>query len=72
MKSRRIRWAGHVAAECICDISCKARRKATRRPRHGWVDNIMMVRGEIGWDGMAQDRDTWKAFVNGVMNRRVP
>jgi hypothetical protein len=42
-----------------------------------WVDNIRMDLGEIGWDGMdwielAQDRDQWRAFVNTVMNLRVP
>jgi hypothetical protein len=47
------------------------------RPRHRWVDNIKMDLGERGWDGrdwikLAQDRDQWRAFVNMVMNLRVP
>jgi hypothetical protein len=47
------------------------------RPRRRWVDNIKMDLREIGWDGrdwieLAQDRDRWRAFVNTVMNRRVP
>jgi hypothetical protein len=47
------------------------------RPRRRWVDNIKMVIREIGWDGvdwvdMAQDRDQWRAFVNTVLNLRVP
>jgi hypothetical protein len=47
------------------------------RPRRRWVDNIKMLLGEIGWDGMdwidlAQDMDQWRALVNTVMNIRVP
>jgi hypothetical protein len=42
-----------------------------------WVDNIKMDLGEVGWDGgdwidLAQDRDRWRAYVNAVMNLRVP
>jgi hypothetical protein len=42
------------------------------RPWRRWVDNIKMDLREIGWDGMAQDRDQWRALVNTVMNIRVP
>jgi hypothetical protein len=42
-----------------------------------WVDNIKMDLREVGWDGrdwidLAQDRDRWRAYVNAVMNLRVP
>jgi hypothetical protein len=52
-------------------------RRPLGRPRCRWVDNIKMDRREIGWDGvdwidMAQDRDYWTAFVNSVLNLRVP
>jgi hypothetical protein len=47
------------------------------RSRCRWVDNIKIDLGEIGCDGVdwisvAQDRDQWRAFVNTVMNLRVP
>jgi hypothetical protein len=43
------------------------------RPRHRWVDNIMLDFVETGWCdvswiGMAQDKDKWRAVVNVVMN----
>jgi hypothetical protein len=39
------------------------------RPRHRWVDNIMIDLGEAGWGdvdwvGLAQDRNRWRALVN--------
>jgi hypothetical protein len=47
------------------------------RWRHRWVDNIEIDLREIGWNSMdwidvAQDRDQWRAFVNTVINVRVP
>jgi hypothetical protein len=47
------------------------------RPRRRWEDNIKMDLREIGWGGMdwiylALDRDQLRAFVNTVMNLRVP
>jgi hypothetical protein len=47
------------------------------RPRRRWEDNIKLDLREIGIDGanwiqLAQDRVQWRAFVNTVMNLRVP
>jgi hypothetical protein len=47
------------------------------RPRRRWIDNIKMNLLEIGlsivdWIGLAQDRYSWRALVNSVMNLRVP
>jgi len=54
--------------------------KGTRplgRPRRRWEDNIQMDLLEVGcvgmdWIDLTQDRDRWRAFVNEVMNLRVP
>jgi hypothetical protein len=47
------------------------------RHRRRWEDDIQMDLREIGIDGakwirLAQDRVQWRAFVNTVMNLRVP
>jgi hypothetical protein len=47
------------------------------RPRRRWEDNINIDLREIGIYGancirLAQDRVQWLAFVNTVMNLRVP
>jgi hypothetical protein len=47
------------------------------RPRRGWEDNIKIDIQKVGCGGMdwielAQDRDTWRALVNVVMDLRVP
>jgi hypothetical protein len=43
------------------------------KPRRRWEDNIKMDLQEVGcggmgWIGLAQDRDRWRAVVNAVMN----
>jgi hypothetical protein len=83
IKSRKMRWAGHVArmrekrnAYRIL-VGNSEGKKPLGRTRRRWVDNIKMDLRKIGWDGMdwidlAQDRDQWRALVNTVMNLRVP
>jgi hypothetical protein len=77
IKSRRMRWAGHVAR---MGDKRNADRILVGKPegkRHRWVDNIKMDLREIGiddidWIDLAQDRDQWRALLNTVMNLRVP
>jgi hypothetical protein len=47
------------------------------RPRRRWVVNIKINLRDIGWGHMewidlVQDKDKWRAFVNTVVNFRVP
>jgi hypothetical protein len=47
------------------------------RRRRGWVDNIRMDLGEVGWSdvdwiGLAKDRNRWRALVNSVLKLQVP
>jgi hypothetical protein len=52
-------------------------KRPVRRPRRRWEDNIKMDLRETGIDGtnwirLARVRVQWRAFVNTVMNLRVP
>jgi hypothetical protein len=83
IKSRTMRWAGHVArigekrnAHRILVGKLEGKRPLGRSRRR-WLDNTKMDLREIVWDGvdwidMAQDRDPWRAPVNSVLNLRVP
>jgi hypothetical protein len=82
IKSRRI-LAGHVArmrekrnAYRVL-VGKPEGKRPLGIPRHRWVDNIRMDLGEVGWDdvdwiGVAQDRKSWRALVNSVLNLQVP
>ena len=83
IKSRRMRWAGHVAhmgEERVLYrvlVGKQEGRKTLGRPRHRWVDNIRMYLQEVecgymDWIGLAQDRDRWRMLVSAVVNLRVP
>jgi hypothetical protein len=83
MKSRRMKWAGHVArmGEGRGVYRVLVGRSEGNRPlgrsRRRWEDNIKLNLKEIRIDGakwiqLAQDRVQWRAFVKTVMNLRVP
>jgi hypothetical protein len=83
IKSRRMRWAGHVArmgegrGVYRVLVGRLKGKKQLGRPRHRWEDNIKTDLKDIGIDGanwirLAQDRVQWGAFVNTVTNLWVP
>jgi hypothetical protein len=83
IKSGRIRCAGHVArmgrgrSVYRVLVGRPEGKRPLRKPRRRWEDNIKMDLREIGIDGanwirLAQKRVRWRAFVNTVMNLRVP
>jgi len=83
VKSRRMRWAGHVAlvgqwrGVYRVLVGKSERKRPLGRPRRRWKDNIKMDLQEVGlvcgdWIELAQDRDRWRALVSTVMNLRVP
>jgi hypothetical protein len=52
-------------------------KRPVGRTRRRWEDNIMMDLQEVECGVMdlielAQDRDSWRALVNAVVDRRVP
>ena len=68
IKSRRMRWAGHVA--CMGEeigvyrvlVGKLEGNRPLKRPRRRWVENIRMDLQEVGcgymdWTGLVQDRD---------------
>jgi hypothetical protein len=82
IKSRRRKWAGHVARMSEewrayrFLVGKPEGKRPMGRPRRRWVDNIRNDLQEVGcgymdWIGLAQDRDRWRTLVSAVMNLRV-
>jgi hypothetical protein len=83
IKSRRMRWAGHVARMgekrnvYRLLVGKPDGKRPLGRPRRRWLDNIRMDLGEVGWGdvdwiGLAQDRNRWRTHVYLVLDLRVP
>jgi len=83
IKSRRMRWAGHVAhmgedrGVYRVLVGKPEGRRPLGRPRRRRVDYIRMDLQEVGyaymdWIGLAQDRNRLWTLVSAVMNLRVP
>ena len=83
MKSRRIRWAGHVARmgekrrlNSIV-VGNPEGKRPLGRPRRRCKNNIRRNLRESGvrdenWFDLVQDRILWRTFVTAAMNLRVP
>jgi hypothetical protein len=82
-KSRRMRWAGHVArmreGRIVYRVLVETPegKRPLGRPNHRWDEYIKMDVQEVGCGGMnwielAEDSDRWRALVCVVMNPRVP
>jgi hypothetical protein len=66
IKSRRMRWAGHVART---EEGRGVRKVLVGRPRRRWEDNIKMDLEEVGgdfgdWMELSQDRDAGNLLIS--------
>jgi hypothetical protein len=78
----RMRWAGYVARtdkvrNAYKILVGKAEgKRLLGRPRRGWEDVRIgfreIVWAVVEWSHLAENRKQWRAFVNTVMNLRVP
>ncbi|KAJ4435504.1 hypothetical protein ANN_18120, partial [Periplaneta americana] len=79
IKSRRLRWAGHIARmgesrnAYLVLVGRPEGKRPLGRPRRKWEDNIKMDLREVGYDdrdwiNLTQDRDRWRAYVRAAMN----
>jgi hypothetical protein len=72
IKSRRMRWAGHVArlGEIINAYKILIRNSDGKRP--GKITDLREIGWEdVDWMHLVQVRGQWRALVNMLMNLRV-
>ena len=81
IKSRRLKWAGHVARmeEGRSAFKILTGKPTVKRPlgRPIWEENIRMDLEGIGidagnWVNSAHDRDYWRALVDAALYLGVP
>jgi hypothetical protein len=83
VKSRRMRWAGHMArmgedrGVHRVLVGKREGKRPLGRPRRRWEGNIKMDLQEVGrgredWMELAQNRDRWRTLVGTVRDFRVP
>ena len=83
VKSRRMRWAWHVAVMGEGRgvhrvlVGKPEGKRSLVRPTRRWEDNIKMYLQEVGvscgdWMELAQVRDSWRALVSTMRSLRVP
>jgi hypothetical protein len=83
IKSRRMRWAAHVARmwEKRKMYRLLVRKPEGKRPLEdqdvgGWktfkMDLVELRWSGVNWIGLAQGKEKWRAIVNAVMNFRFP
>ncbi|KAJ4433943.1 hypothetical protein ANN_16262 [Periplaneta americana] len=82
IKSRRLRWAGHVARMSESRNAYRVLvgrpegKRPLGKPRRRWEDNIKMDLREVGYDGrdwinLAQDRDQWRLMQSQLDKRQL-
>ena len=78
IKSRRLRWAWHLARMEESRNAFKmltgkpTEKRHLGRPMRRWEDLEEIGVNAGNWVDSAQDRDYWKALVNAPLNLRVP
>ena len=82
VKSRRLRWAGHVTrmgnerGTWKLLVGKPEGKRQVGRQRMRWENNIKNDLREVDytgddWKSLAEDREVWRGYVHAAMNLRV-